>query len=211
MKPTFEKDRDCSCKSPTEVQALGARGVCQSCHKYIFQGYRDGIDEKPMTKPAQEPRQFWINVDDKSEKHDVIYWSKNSGDGYVHVIEISALADKDREIAELKVELKIQDDANEILTRNLAEANNEIRKDNEQLRLAYDKIKDCESELSEAKRLLNRFCTLSNGLSFYFRSPDENVALRTDLRLRGLSDKLETMYEHQCDVEKLNETARGKV
>lgn len=34
----------CDCKYPSEIQALGARGYCQSCDKEIFQGPRNSVE-----------------------------------------------------------------------------------------------------------------------------------------------------------------------
>ncbi len=37
-------DELCSCKYPQEVQALGTRGICQSCDREIFQGPRNSVE-----------------------------------------------------------------------------------------------------------------------------------------------------------------------
>jgi hypothetical protein len=86
--------------------------------------------------------------------------------------------------------------------------------------ISANQIKETEalkSELSakdervkELEKALDRFCTLSNGLSIYARDEYQRTRLEMTDSV-DLVERIDTIYNHQCDVEHLTQqhTTKG--
>ena len=70
----------------------------------------------------------------------------------------------------------------------------------ETMKMQIDVNRELSKENAVMKKALEKFITKSNGLSFYVREPTQ---LRDIERIgkMDLIDRLEDLYQHQCDVE----------
>ena len=138
----------------------------------------DYSKESKMTTP-QEKKEFWLTRGNNSGPNELTHiclFEYHADKNPLRLVEHAALVASQKECEELKTEIK------RLNTTTVAVANKILIRENEEL-----------------KRKLDRFITLSNGISFYAREPSQNYELSKTVP--SLVAKIEQLYAHQCECE----------